>query len=252
MSRRTVAIIQARTTSTRLPGKVLKPLAGHPVLVHVIERARRIPGVGAVCVAIPEGRSHEVLANLLAPLTDVAVSRGPEDDVLRRYAIAAAETGAQVVVRLTADCPLFDPAASAVVVAAQQTAGVAYARTAFDRGYPHGFDTEAIESVALLAADREAADPYEREHVTPFLWRRPERFPAVHIDRVPDRRRWRLVLDTEEDYALLSKVFDELYPVDPFFGLGALEDLFRLHPEWLELNAAVPSMRYVGLPEPAR
>lgn len=248
MSGRTVVVVQARVTSTRLPGKVLEPLAGEPVLVRVLERARRIPGIDAVCVAIPQGPDHEALAELAHRFSDVTVVRGPEEDVLRRSAIAAAATKAETVVRITSDCPVLDPHASGAVVAARRAAGVPYARTCFDRGYPHGFDTEAIAVDALLAADREATDPYEREHVTPFLWRHPHRFPAVHLDRVPDRRTWRLVLDTPEDLVLLTRIYEELFPRDPLFGLAALEGLFQRRPDLLEINSTTPPMRYVGLP----
>lgn len=248
MSGRTVAIIQARMTSTRLPGKVLKPLAGAPVLNRVVERVRRIEGVEVVCVATPGGSAHDPIAELVGSLDGVALARGPEEDVLRRFVIAAELTGAGTVVRITGDCPLVDSRASAAVISAYRAGGVPYARTSFDSGYPLGFDTEVVTVEALRTADREAVDPYEREHVTPFIWRRPERFPAVHVDYRPSRRSWRLVVDTAEDYELASRIYDTLYAADPAFGLAELESLFAVQPELLKINAAVPDTPYIGVP----
>ncbi|MHA1114244.1 MAG: cytidylyltransferase domain-containing protein [Alphaproteobacteria bacterium] len=233
---RTVAIIQARMTSTRLPGKVMKPLAGAPLLVRFLERVRRIAGIDAICVAAPVGNAHDPIAELVAPMPDIDLVRGPEDDVLRRFALAARSMDAATVVRITSDCPLFDPKVSAAVIAAFHAADVPYARTAPKSGYPHGFDTEVIAASALADADREATDPFEREHVTPFLRRRPERFPALHIDHRPDLRHWRLTVDTEADYALACAVYDALHDSNPAFGLAEMTALFAARPDLLDLN----------------
>ena len=109
MTRRSVAVIQARMTSSRLPGKVLLPLAGHPVLWHVVERARRIPGLDGIAVAIPDGDGQGPLAAFVDGLPDVMLLRGPEDDVLSRYIHAAEESRAEILLRITSDCPVIDP-----------------------------------------------------------------------------------------------------------------------------------------------
>ncbi len=244
-----VAIVQARMTSTRLPGKVLKPLAGAPLLRRTLERIMRINGVDRVAVALAEGGMHDPALAALDGL-DVVVVRGPEDDVLARTAEAVRVTGAATVVRITSDCPLIDPAVSAAVLAAYTAAcpaGAAYARTAFDKGYPLGFDTEVLGAEVLLQADAAAGDPYEREHVTPYIWRRPEAFPAVMVDARPDRRHWRLVVDTPEDYALANAIYDALYPENPAFGYTELCALFQARPELLKINAHVGQNAYVGL-----
>jgi spore coat polysaccharide biosynthesis protein SpsF len=134
---------------------------------------------------------------------------------------------------------MLDPRVSSAVLASFASLGVRYARTAVNDGYPLGFDTEVIAMEALREAARESSDPYEREHVTPFIWRRPERFPAVHLACVPDRRHWRLTVDTADDYALACRVYDELFEEDPLFGLDALTGLIGRRPELLELNAHV-------------
>lgn len=242
---RTVAVIQARMTSTRLPGKVLLPLAGRPMLTRVVERALRAPGIDVVCVAVPEGPAHQPLVDLAETMPGVVAVRGPEHDVLHRTVLAAQETGATTVVRVTSDCPFLDPGVTGAVVAAQLSAGVPYARTAFSTGFPLGFDTEAVAVESLLSADIEATDPYEREHVTPFIWRRPARFPNLYLDRQPDLRSWRLVVDSPEDYGLACEVYD-LLGAD--FDLTALAEVFAARPELLQINANVEQTPYVGLP----
>jgi len=154
---------------------------------------------------------------------------------------------AAVVVRITSDCPYVDPAVSDAVVLARRASGLRYARTAISTGFPLGFDTEVVTFEALQEADDGADDPYEREHVTPYIWRRPDRFPAIYVDRVPDLRSWRLVVDAPEDYMLARAVYDDL---GPDFRLGHLVELFARRPDLLTINRDVGQTPYVGLPGP--
>jgi spore coat polysaccharide biosynthesis protein SpsF len=243
-----VAIIQARMTSTRLPGKVLKPLAGAPLIARVVERVVRIEGVHQVVVALAEGSAHDPVIAAIAGLP-VKIVRGPEQDVLVRTAAAARASEPATIMRITSDCPLIDPGVSASVLAAYLAAkdtGICYARTAFESGFPLGFDTEVFAATSLYAAESQAKDAYEREHVTPYIWRRPNAYPALLIDAQPDRRHWRLVVDTEEDYCLVSAVYDSLYEANPVFGYTELCTFFAKHPEILELNRHVRQQPYVG------
>jgi spore coat polysaccharide biosynthesis protein SpsF len=244
-----VAVVQTRMTSSRLPGKVLKPLAGAPLIRRTLERVRRIEGIDRVVVALAEGAVHDAVIPALDGLA-VTVVRGSENDVLARTAAAARTANAKTVMRVTSDCPLIDPAVSASVLAAYaagRPAGIRYARTAFTTGFPHGFDTEVFEAKALYEADATAGDPYEREHVTPYIWRRAETYPAAILDARPDRRHWRLVVDTEDDYRLVSAIYDELYPHNSNFGFTDLCELFEAHPDLLRINAHVGPQSYVGL-----
>ncbi|MCP5055623.1 MAG: NTP transferase domain-containing protein [bacterium] len=244
MSGPVVAILQARATSTRLPGKVCLPLAGAPLLSRVIERVARTPGVDEICVAIPDGEVQNPVADVVALHPGVRLVRGPEDDVLARTAIAIRETGASVVLRVTSDCPLYDPAVGASVLEMRSHLQVVLASTALESGFPIGLDAEAIAGDALLHADREARDPYEREHVTPWLWRGSAHGAVAFLDRSPDRRAWRLAVDTADDYRLVSAVFDELHERDPAFGFDAIERCLSAHPEWVGWNAHVPQTPY--------
>lgn len=243
------AVVQARMTSSRLPGKVMMPLAGAPLIRRTVERVARIAGVDRVVVALAEGAVHDPVAGALVGL-DAMIVRGSEFDVLSRTAAAVRASGAATVMRITSDCPLVDPAVSASVLQAYfagSAAGICYARTAFDEGFPLGFDTEVFAATLLHAAETEARDPYEREHVTPFIWRHPDRYPSVILTAQPDRRSWRLVVDTQEDYRLVSAVYDALYAKNPNFGFPDLCALFEAQPNLLQINKHVEQRPYVGL-----
>ncbi|MBT5751572.1 MAG: glycosyltransferase family protein [Rhodospirillaceae bacterium] len=246
-SGKTVAIVQARMNSTRLPGKVMKPLAGAPLIIRMLERVKRIKGIDEIAAAVPDSDDSAPLIEALSGLDWLTIIKGPEADVLTRTAIAARETRADTIVRITSDCPLVDPAVSESVLAAFRALGGVYARTSIERGFPLGFDTEVLAADILFEAEKEATDPYEREHVTPYIWRRPEKYPSLILGGIPDRRNWRLVVDTPEDYEMVKTVYDRLYASQPEFGFPELCALFSEYPEILKISADVPSPVYVGL-----
>jgi spore coat polysaccharide biosynthesis protein SpsF len=234
-----VAVIQVRMTSSRLPGKVLKPLAGAPLIRRMIERVQRIAGPDAVAIALAEGAANDPVIAALDGM-DVFVVRGSETDVLARSAAAARAANAATVMRITSDCPLLDPSVSASILAAYaagRAAGLRYARTSAESGFPHGFDTEVFDAAALYEAEGQASDSYEREHVTPYIWRRPDVYPAMIVDAKPNRRHWRITVDTEEDYRLAYAIYDALYPANPAFGYADLCALFEARPDLLRINA---------------
>lgn len=238
----TAAIIQARTGSTRLPGKVLKRLGDGTVLGCVVERVRAAGVADAIVVAIPEGASDDVLAAHAAGL-GVAVARGPEADVLTRTLIACRLVAATRAIRVTSDCPMIDPAVIRAVTRLQADTGAAYASTALETGYPTGYDVEVLPVAHLEQALAAEPDTYEREHVTPYVWRRPELFPAVFLDRKPDRRAWRLVVDTADDYRLAVEVHTALRS-RPLFGLADIEALFAARPDLPDMNRHVAQTAY--------
>ncbi len=226
-----VGIIQARHTSTRLPGKIVLPLAGIPVLTHIVERAKRIEGIDALCVALPEGPGQEPLVSLAEGLDGLELCFGPEDDVLKRFVLAADQCGADTVIHLWGDCPLIDAPLAGGLLAAFRGAGASFASVPNDSGYPEGVETHIITADALRTADREATDPAEREAFHLFFARQPESFPAIHLHREPNRHALKVLLDTPEDYRCLSAIFDELYPANPFFGIAEIEALAVDRPE---------------------
>lgn len=236
-----VAIIQARMGSSRLPGKVMKKLAGTPMIGHVVERALRIDGVDQVVVATTRHRRDEPLVRFLSETTDILVVRGPETDVLARYVQAAEEAEAETVVRLTADCPLICPAVSTRVVREFLTrpGDWDYVSNTLRRTYPRGLDTEVVSFDALTLAHREAHETGDREHVTPFIRRQPDRFRVRNVSDDTDRSWWRLTVDTREDLDLVSRVYSSLYSDDPFFDYTQLLECLERHPDWSDINQHV-------------
>lgn len=211
-----LAIVQARMSSTRLPGKVLKPILGRPMLERQIERLRRARSLTRLLVATSTDASDDPVVALCDEL-GVESHRGPLDDVLGRFHGALEACGRPATfLRLTADCPLADPALIDLAVDSHGASGADYTYTSADQTYPKGLDVEVVATTALVAAWRETRDPYDREHVTPFIYRRPGRFRLNALRRDPPER-WRWTVDTPEDFAFVTAVYEALHPADPAF-----------------------------------
>ncbi|MGQ0662585.1 MAG: cytidylyltransferase domain-containing protein [Pseudomonadota bacterium] len=244
---RTAVIVQARMASTRLPGKVLLELAGHTALAHVLQRCRAIAGVDAVVCATTEAPdSQAIVAEALQ--CGALVYRGSECDVLARYYEAARSIGADIVMRVTSDCPLIDPEICGRVLALVEREGTDYACNNMPPMWPHGLDCEAFTFAALERAAAEAKAPEEREHVTPWMRRQPGLRRANLAGpggALPDCR-W--TLDYPDDYAFFRAVFGRLpgWPAVP--GMGEVLAVLASHPEIAALNAG----RSARSPGPAR
>ena len=203
---KTVVVIQARLSSTRLPGKVLMELGGRKVIDWCLRAAHAIEGADEVVLATSDDPSDDALAIWCAQ-HDQRFIRGPLNDVLARYTRAARETGADIVMRLTGDCPLLDPAVCADVIRLYHREGASYASNVGVRTWPQGLDTEVFSAAALYRAETEAASQPEREHVTPYIRNHPELFYAANLTCPrPDLGRERWTLDTPADYAFLQKI----------------------------------------------
>ena len=175
---RVIAVVQARLGSTRLPGKALLDLGGRPMLEHVLVRAAAVPGVDQVVLATTVSPEDGALADLAR---DVGIQcvRGSVDDVLDRFHTVLLEHPAEAVMRIAADCPLLDPEVSGRVASEyRRLAEIDYVSNVQPPTYPDGLDTEVISAAALERAWREARSGSDREHVTPYLWSRPDAVPA--------------------------------------------------------------------------
>lgn len=235
---RVVAIVQARMGSTRLPGKVLKPLAGKPMLWHVLSRAlaaKKIDEVVLATTTAPEDRALEPVARELG----VRVVFGQPTDVLDRYYQAARSAGADAVARVTADCPFLDPEVVDACVDLFQRSGKAYASNAIKRTFPDGLDVEVFSFFALEAAWKEASLASEREHVTPFIWKNPGRFPAAELVRETDLSALRWCVDNPEDLLLAEAVCAELGRGGRLFGYHELLQFIKGRPDLAALNAGI-------------
>ena len=214
----TLAILQARMSSSRLPGKVLADVAGAPMILRQIERVRRAKRVSRLIVATSIRSDDDPLVQALVG-AGVEVVRGDLDDVLSRFILALdAASDQTVAVRLTADCPLADPTVIDAAIARFEQTGADYVTSGGDtRTFPKGLDTEVFKTDALRQAHAETADPYDREHVTPFIYRHPERFSlgALTQDRAEGDVRW--TVDRPDDLEFVRAVYAALYPAHPDF-----------------------------------
>jgi len=233
---RTVAIIQTRMGSTRLPGKVAMDICGKPMLAHVVERARCIPEVDEVVVATSTSKGDDTVESICRSLS-VPVFRGSEDDVLDRYLCAAREHKADVVVRITSDCPLLDPKISSLVVRGFLLEKPDYASNTLVRTYPRGLDTEVLPLKLLEVADGAAVSKEDREHVTRFVWRQPERFHLLSIKSEHDQSHHRWTVDTLEDLDLVRLILSQQRGA--LLCMADILTLFGENPDWFEINAQI-------------
>lgn len=232
-----LAILQARVSSSRLPGKVLTPILGQPMLARQIERLRRVHSIDRLVVATSDDGSDDALAALCTEL-GLACYRGSLNDVLARFHGAYAAYGpARNVVRLTGDCPLIDPAIVDLVIGTHLTSGADYTTNAIQTTWPDGQDVEAMRADALLRAFAEARLASEREHVTPYIYNHPEAFRIEHVKGTRDLSALRWTVDEAADLAMVREIYAELYPVNPEFSLDNVLALLARRPELSDINS---------------
>lgn len=241
----TAIIVQTRMTSNRLPGKVLKPVLEKPLLEYQIERLRRVKLADKIVIATTTNATDDPIVELCNAI-GVTHFRGSEQDVLSRYYGAAQAIQADVVVRVTSDCPLIDPQIIDQVIQLylDGDGNVDYASNSLQRSFPRGMDTEVFSFVALEQAHREATEPPQREHVTPFLYQHPERYRIVQLTSPQDLSRHRWTVDTPEDFKLICCMLEALYPQVPDFTLQDCLNLIDCHPDWPTINAHVEQKQY--------
>ncbi|TFV91754.1 spore coat protein [Oxalobacteraceae bacterium OM1] len=231
-----LAILQARTSSSRLPGKVLKSIVGQPMLARQLERVRRSARLDRIVVATSTDPSDDTIATLCADL-GVDCSRGSLNDVLDRFYQTALPYRPQHVVRLTGDCPLADPILIDEVIDFYRDGKYDHVSNAGDPPtFPDGLDVEVFPFTALEAAWHEATLPSEREHVTPFIYNHPERFKLGQYRNETDLSALRWTVDEPADFELVSKLYEALYPADPAFTTQDVLRLLEQRPEYKTLN----------------
>jgi spore coat polysaccharide biosynthesis protein SpsF len=269
-SMKVVAIIQARMSASRLPGKVLLDIGGEPMLARVFERTRCSQGVDQVLVATSQEQADDPI-EAFCTQRGYSCFRGSLHDVLDRYYQAAKSHSAEIVVRITADCPIIDP------LVIDQTLMAFYGngpnlisetdpkRTLFKfepvpawdfaanrlpppwkRTFPIGLDTEVCTFTALEIAWHEADQPHQREHVMPFLYEQDHRFRILLVNHDPDFGNFRWTVDTPQDLELLRQVYKRFGGKDDFSWLEVLE-LFKREPELAKINAGVLHKDYLDI-----
>jgi spore coat polysaccharide biosynthesis protein SpsF len=240
---RVLVVVQARTGSTRLPGKILLPVAGAPLLARMLERLRAAATPFDLVVATTIEEADEPVRALCRRLGVACFSGHPTDLLDRHYRAARAMGDPEVVVKIPSDCPLVDPAVIDRVLGFHlaQPERFDFVSNLHPATWPDGNDVEAMTFTALATAWREADRPLEREHTTPFLWERPERFRIGNVvaeDSSDRSMSHRFTVDYPEDYAFVAAVYDALWrPERPVFGLAEILALLDDRPDIFALNA---------------
>ncbi len=232
------AIIQARVSSTRLPGKVLADIVGKPLLSHVIERVKASRILEEIVVATT---AKEVDKAILKIATESGVHSfaGDEDDVLDRYYQAARKFDVDIIVRITADCPLLDPNVVDKVVRHYLEGGCDYVSTTLKRTYPDGLDVEVFSSQALKKAWKEARWASEREHVTPYIWKNPDKFRLASVESKVNLSHLRWTVDIERDLRFVREVYGQLYKRGKIFYMEDILQLLERQPELIAINQGI-------------
>lgn len=225
-----LAIMQARSSSGRFPRKVLSDLQGAPMVLRQLERVRRANELDEIVVATSVESSDDELADVL-DAAGVMVRRGPLADVLGRFGMVVAEFSPEHVVRLTADCPLADPAVIDRVVQAHRSAGADYTSNVIERTYAHGLDVEAFTVGAFQRLRDIDLDEAEHEHVTLGFYRRPGEFDLASVTQRRDDSRLRWTVDYPADLDFVRAVYAALYHRDTAFGSDDVITFLAAHPE---------------------
>lgn len=235
-------IIQARMTSTRLPGKVLAKVCGKSLLEHLIDRLGKVKRIDGIMVAATVNATDDPIVELCREL-DVSVFRGSEDDVLSRYYHAAAGIGAEIIVRVTSDCPLLDPTLADEIIGhyldhREELDYVCEAR------FPQGLSVEVFPFRILEEIHREATAQPDREHVTTFIIQRPERYRLGYISADSDLSHHRWTVDTPADLELVTRILGTLLPDNHDYTMDDVLRLMDEHPDWYRINAHVRQKEY--------
>lgn len=246
--RRIVTIIQTRRGSTRLPDKVLRPLVGQPLFVRQVQRVTAATLAGQVVVATTTAPEDDIIADICRQ-EGVECFRGHGTDLLDRHYQAARRYNADAVIKIPSDCPLIDPVIIDQVIAfyLHHEHEFDYVSNLHPATYPDGNDVEIMSMAILEEAHREATRPLEREHTTPFIWERPERYRIGNITIIGGRdlsMSHRFTIDYEEDYQFIKSVYEELYPSNPLFGLREILELLERRPDIFQINASMAGVNW--------
>lgn len=228
------AIIQARLSSTRLPGKVMTRFSGNTLLGHIIERISFSKYVSRILVATTENPADDKLVEWLKA-NDIEYFRGSESDVLNRYLEAAKQVKATHIARITSDDPFKDPGIIDEVARMYFEESVDFAYNNKPPTFAEGLDTEIFSFQALSRAALDAREPFEREHVTQHFYRNPERFKQKNLESILDFSHLRWTIDTDQDLVMTKLVYKNLYKPGKIF---LAKDILRL----IEMNPQIPQI----------
>lgn len=234
---KTNVIIQARMGSTRLPGKVLKPVMGRPLLSYLLERLDSLKKAATTIIATTTNPQDDLIERF-AKQNNRLLFRGSEEDVLDRFYQTCRKYPADLIVRITGDCPLMDPSIidEALDRFQESSQSLDYLSNTLVRSFPRGMDVEVFTFTALKEAAAKATKTFDREHVTPYMYQQQNHFHLQNFTHKPDLSNFRLTVDTSEDFLLIRKILETLYPLNKKFTLDDMILAFEKHPDWIEIN----------------
>lgn len=235
----TMIVVQARMMSTRLPGKVMKQVLGKPLLFYLTERLRSVQSVQGIIVATSHNSADDAIVDFCNQ-ESLHCIRGNEEDVLSRFYAAAEAFGLETVIRICSDCPLIDPTfIEKALVYFQSSDKFDYLSNTLERTFPRGMDFEIFRVGALKEAFFKATSGYDKEHVTPYIIQHSEQFRLGNIIQKEDQSHLRLTVDTAEDFELIRRLLEKLYPATHEFVLKDICNVLTKHPDWANINAHV-------------
>lgn len=218
-----VCLVQARVGSTRLPGKILKEICGKTILHHEIDRLKKCKEIDEIVIATTDKKDDDKIVNEAKKLS-VKYFRGSENDVLSRFYYAAKENNADIIVRVTSDCPCIDfEILDKMLIYFKdkyKEKQIDYLSNTINRTYPRGYDIEIFTFSALEKSYINAEKEYEREHVTPYIYDKTNNFLKLSFENKDDYSNYRVTLDTIEDFIVIKNIFENLYYKNPYFKLN--------------------------------
>ena len=233
-----LAIIQARMTSTRLPGKVLMDIENKPMLWHVINRLRFSKKLDNIILAIPDKKENDILEQF-AKNNCIKYFRGSEKDVLSRYYKTAKKFKVNVIVRITADCPLIDPEIVDRVIQKYSDSNADYTSNTLKKTFPRGLDVEVFNFKILEEAYQKAKEYYQREHVTPYIYKNPKRFRLVNIKSKSNLCYMRWVVDEKKDLEFIREIYKKIYLKKKIFYMKDVITILKEYPKLMKINENV-------------
>jgi len=230
-----LAILQVRFSSSRLPGKVLKPIMGKPMLAYQLERLARCKKIDRLIVATSDHPEDQAIANLCNEL-NISCFHGPLEDVLARFYLATEKYQPTHIVRLTGDCPLADPAVIDELISLHLEGGYDYSSNCHIPSYPDGLDAEILTYQSLKTIYQQAQTPAEHEHVTYYIHQHKADFNIGLLSRTPSLAHLRWTVDEPADFELVKYIYERLYPLNPNFSTNDILSLIEREPELATLN----------------
>ena len=233
-------IIAARTSSSRLPGKVLLKICGKTVLEIMIERVKRSKTIDKIIIATSNNNKDNIIEEICNEI-EIECIRGPEEDLLARYKMVSDKIKPKIIVKMGADSILIDPLTIDRVVNTFLNGDYDYVSNyGIPKTYPEGCTLDVYTSDTLNEAFQEAKKPSEREHINPYIWNRPEKYRSFQVDYKKNLSNYRLSLDYYEDFLVIKSIFESLYPKNPNFTMEDIIDWLDSNPKIAEINSHIP------------